>query len=105
MELLLRTIEISRCQHTGTSFFLAATHSPELKQMVSELDFTPAGKPVLVLSLVDACVVEFINNERSHMFKVNAEDGGHYLLHAMNKRDMSKWLEIINQVLKMVAKC
>ncbi|KAK0474351.1 hypothetical protein IW261DRAFT_1568669 [Armillaria novae-zelandiae] len=73
--------------------------------MVSELDFfTPAGKPVLVLSLIDTRVVEFINNERSYMFKVDTEDGGHYLLQAMNQWDMSKWLETINWVSKIAAK-
>ncbi len=88
----------------SSAFGSEPTHGPELKRTVSELDFTPTGKPVLVLSLVDARVVEFINNERSYMFKVDTEDGGHYLLQAMNKRDMTKWLETINRVTKMAAK-
>ncbi|KAK0471613.1 rho GTPase activating protein 22 [Armillaria novae-zelandiae] len=88
----------------SSAFGSEPTHGPELKRTVAELDFTPTGKPVLVLSLVDARVVEFINNERSYMFKVDTEDGGHYLLQAMNKRDMTKWLETINRVAKMAAK-
>jgi len=74
------------------------------KKTAAELDFAPAGKPSLVLSLMDARVAQFINNERSFTFQLDTEDGGHYLLQAMNKRDMMKWIETINRVTKMAAK-
>lgn len=69
-----------------------------------ELDFAPSGKPSLVLSLIDARIAQFINNERSFTFQLDTEDGGHYLLQAMNKRDMTKWIDTISRVTKMAAK-
>jgi hypothetical protein len=79
-------------------------HPPGLKRSASELDFTASGKPSLVISLVDAQVAQFINNERSFTFQLDSEDGGHYLLQAMNKRDMSKWMDTILQVTQTAAK-
>ncbi|GLB37976.1 putative GTPase-activator protein for Rho-like GTPases [Lyophyllum shimeji] len=78
--------------------------SPGVKKTAAELDFVPSGKPSLVLSLVDAQVAQFINNERSYTFKLDTEDGGHYILQAMNRRDMVKWIETISRVTKMAAK-
>ncbi|TFK68485.1 hypothetical protein BDN72DRAFT_679331 [Pluteus cervinus] len=74
------------------------------KRSPSELDFKPSGKPTLVLSLMDAQVSQFINNERSFTFQLDTEDGGHYLLQAVNRRDMMKWINAINRITKMVAK-
>ncbi|KAF8655891.1 hypothetical protein AX16_002876 [Volvariella volvacea WC 439] len=74
------------------------------KRSASELDFKPTGKPSLVLSLMEARVAQFINNERSFTFQLDTEDGGHYLLQAMNKKDMQKWINTINRVTKMAAK-
>lgn len=81
-----------------------SSSSPSIKRTAAELDFTPAGKPSLVLSLMDARVAQFINNERSFTFQLDTEDGGHYLLQAMNRRDMMKWIETINKVTNMAAK-
>lgn len=81
-----------------------ALSSTGIKKTPAELDFTPVGKPSLVLSLLDAHVAQFINNERSFTFQLDTEDGGHYLLQAMNRRDMMKWMETINRVTKMAAK-
>ncbi|KAG6849126.1 hypothetical protein H0H93_011142 [Arthromyces matolae] len=78
--------------------------SPIIKKTATELDFVPSGKPSLVLSLVDARVAQFINNERPFTFQLDTEDGGHYLLQAMNKRDMTKWIETISKVATMAAK-
>ena len=75
-----------------------------IKRTAAELNFTPAGKPSLVLSLMDARIAQFINNERSFTFQLDTEDGGHYLLQAMNKRDMMSWIETINRVTRMAAK-
>jgi hypothetical protein len=74
------------------------------KRTAPELDFVPSGKPSLVLSLVDAKVAQFINNERSFAFQLDTEDGGHYLLQAISKRDMVKWMDTINRVTTMAAK-
>ena len=75
-----------------------------LKRTASELDFPLTSKPSLVLSVMDAQVAQFINNERSYTFQLDTDDGGHYLLQAMTKREMNKWLETISRVTKMAAK-
>lgn len=74
------------------------------KRSASELDFRPTGKPFSVLSLMDARVSQFINNERSFTFNLDTEDGGHYFLQAMNRKDMVKWINTLNRVTKMAAK-
>ena len=43
----------------------------------AELDSMPLSKPSLVVSVAGARVV---NNERSFVFQVDSENGGHYLL-------------------------
>ena len=75
-----------------------------LKRTPSELDFPSTSKPSLVLSVMDAQVTQFINNERSYTFQLDTDDGGHYLLQAMSRREMNKWLETISRVTKMAAK-
>ena len=72
--------------------------------IASELDFIPSGKPMLVLNLTDSHVAQFANNDRSYIFQLDTEDGGRYLLQAMSKRDMSKWIETLSQVSKTAAK-
>jgi len=74
------------------------------KRTPAELDFAPSGKPILVLNVVDAKVAQFINNERSFTFQLDTEDGGHYLLQAISRREMTKWLDTINRVSKTAAK-
>lgn len=66
-----------------------------VKRKPAELDFVTTHKPALVLSLLDARIAPFINNERSYTFQVDTEDGGHYLLQALNKPDMNKWVSSI----------
>lgn len=75
-----------------------------VKRTPEELDFPTTGKPSLVLSVMDAKVAQFINNERSFTFQLDTEDGGQYILQAMGKKDMTKWLETINKVTSTVAK-
>ncbi|KAF8951373.1 hypothetical protein BDZ97DRAFT_1932432 [Flammula alnicola] len=88
-----------------SSAFVSDTPQPiGLKRTPSQLDFTSSGKPSLVLSVMDAQVAQFINNERSYTFQLDTEDGGHYLLQSTNKREMTKWLETISRVTKMAAK-
>ncbi|KAL0574214.1 rho GTPase-activating protein [Marasmius crinis-equi] len=77
---------------------------PALKRTVSELDFVPTGKPSLVLSLMDSRIAQFINNDRSFTIQLDTEDGGHYLLQAINKRDMTKWIDTITRVSNIAAK-
>lgn len=77
-------------------------HGP--KRTPAELDFSPSGKPTLVLSVVDARVHQFINTERSFTFQLDTEDGGHYLLQAIDKADMKKWIDTIEKVSKNAAK-
>ncbi|KAI0366782.1 hypothetical protein BV20DRAFT_971516 [Pilatotrama ljubarskyi] len=78
--------------------------SSPVKRTPAELDFTPSHKPSLVLSVVGARVAQFINNERSFVFQIDSEDGGHYLLQATSQQEMRKWTETIERVSKMTAK-
>lgn len=75
-----------------------------VKKTAEELDFPTSGKPSLVLSIMDAKVAQFINNERSFTFQLKTEDGGNYILQAVNKKEMNKWLETINKVTSTAAK-
>src|SRR6267154_3664842 len=58
----------------------------------------------LFLSVTDARVAQFINNERSFTFQLDTEDSGHYLLQAISKQEMVRWIEQINRVAKLAAK-
>lgn len=87
-----------------SSAFTDSMHTTALKRSPAELDFSPSGKPSLVLSVVDARVAQFINNERSFTFQLDTEDGGHYLLQAISKQEMVRWIEQINRVAKLAAK-
>lgn len=73
------------------------------KRNAAELDFTPTQQPALALSLVDARVAQFINNERSYTFQLDTEDGGHYLLQAASKAEMNKWITAIHSTVKSYA--
>jgi len=64
----------------------------------ADLDFEPTGAPAFVISLVDARVSAFVNNQRSFVFHLDTEDGGRYLFQAMSKLDMNKWIAMINKV-------
>ncbi|ESK91434.1 rho gtpase activating protein 22 [Moniliophthora roreri MCA 2997] len=88
----------------SSAFGADTPHPPVLKRTVSELDFAPSGKPTLVLSLMDSRVAQFINNVRSFTFQLDTEDGGHYLLQALNKRDMNKWIETITRISNIATK-
>ncbi|KAL5486267.1 BEM2 [Sanghuangporus weigelae] len=70
------------------------------KRSAAELDFTPSHKPALLLSMVDAHVTPFINNERSFTFQIDTEDGGHYLLQALSRNDMNQWMQTISTSIK-----
>lgn len=80
----------------------ASSNAP--KRTAAELDFSPSHKPVLVLNVADARVSQFINNERSFTFQVDTEDGGHYLLQALTKQEMKKWMDTIDRIAKSAAK-
>lgn len=69
-----------------------------------ELDFTPTGKPALVLSVVDARISHSMNYERSYTVQLDTEDGGHYLLQMATKAEMKKWIRTIDHVSKTAAK-
>ncbi|KAF8179301.1 Rho GTPase activation protein [Mycena galopus ATCC 62051] len=88
----------------SSAFTNETVHAPAVKRTAEELDFVPAGKPSLVVSLVEAHVAQFINNDRSFTFQLDTEDGRHYLLHALNKQEMRKWLDTIHRVTQTAAK-
>ncbi|KAF4562974.1 rho GTPase-activating protein [Pleurotus pulmonarius] len=87
-----------------SSAFGADIQPTSLKRSPAELDFVPSGKPTHVISLVDTRTAQYINQSRSFTFQLDTEDGGHYLLQAMNRQDMVKWMETINRVAKIAAK-
>ncbi|KAI5119639.1 hypothetical protein M0805_009001 [Coniferiporia weirii] len=74
--------------------------SVSLRRSPAELDFVPAHKPALMLSLVESRTAAFINNERSFTFQLDTEDGGHYLLQALSKNDMNQWMQTINTAVR-----
>lgn len=83
---------------------LIGESGPTQKRTLAELDFkTAPTKPNLVLSLIDAHVVSYINNERSFTFQVDTEDGGHYLMQAMSRPELNKWLAAINNAIHSYA--
>ncbi|KAJ7082182.1 hypothetical protein B0H15DRAFT_952568 [Mycena belliarum] len=88
----------------SSAFGNESVHTPGLKRTAEELDFVPSDKPSLVISLVEARVAQFIRNDRSFTFQLDTEDGGHYLLQAVNKRQMTKWVDTINRVTQTAAK-
>ncbi|KAJ6454183.1 rho GTPase activating protein 22 [Mycena sanguinolenta] len=88
----------------SSAFGSETIHHPAVRRTAEELDFIPASKPSLVVSLVEARVAQFINNDRSFTFQLDTEDGGHYLLQALDKREMRKWLDTINRVTQTAAK-
>jgi hypothetical protein len=88
----------------SSAFDLSVSSSSGAKRTAAELDFPTSSKPSLVLSVMDAKVVQFINNERSFTFQLDTEDGGHYILQAVNKREMNRWLDTINRVTSTAAK-
>jgi len=88
----------------SSAFTSETLHVSGPKKSPSELDFVPSGKPSMVVSLVEARVAQFINNERSFTFQLDTEDGGRYMLQAVDRREMAKWLDTISNVAKMAAK-
>ena len=74
------------------------------KRTVAELDFTPTGKPALVLSIVDARISHSMAYERSYTVQLDTEDGGHYLLQMATKAELKKWIRTIDNVSKTAAK-
>ncbi len=81
-----------------------STSSSAIQRNPAELDFSHSHKPALVLNIANARISQYINNERSFTFQVDTEDGGHYLLQALNKGDMKRWMETIDRVSKTAAK-
>ncbi|EPQ55246.1 hypothetical protein GLOTRDRAFT_61161 [Gloeophyllum trabeum ATCC 11539] len=87
-----------------SSAFLSETPAGVgVKRTAEELDFIPGNKPSFTLSAADAGVAPFINNERSYLFRLDTEDGGHYLLQAINKQALKKWIDTIGRVSKTAA--
>ena len=88
----------------SSAFTSDTLHVPSAKKSPSELDFVPSSKPSLVVNLVEARVAQFINNERSFTFQLDTEDGGRYLMQALDRKEMAKWIDTISNIAKMAAK-
>ncbi|KAI0036125.1 hypothetical protein K488DRAFT_41770 [Vararia minispora EC-137] len=76
---------------------------PAVAVSAAELDFTPSGKPALSLSVADAHVAPFGGAERAYAFRLDTEDGGHYLLQAPTRAEMNKWIQTLRHVAKAAA--
>lgn len=88
----------------STAFYYEKSHeTPRIRRTASELDFTPANKTTLVINVADARVAPFINDQRSFVFQLDTEDGGHYLLQAMSANDMSAWTKAIIKIARSTA--
>ncbi|KAF7797130.1 hypothetical protein EIP86_008322 [Pleurotus ostreatoroseus] len=87
-----------------SSAFTSETFATGVKRTPAELDFSPSGKPAMVLNIAEAKVHQFINNERSFTFQLDTEDGGHYLLQATDKAEMKRWMDTLERVSKTAAK-
>lgn len=83
--------------------FTSESVVPGPKKSAAELDFNPTQKPAMVLSLVDARVFAFINNERSFTFQLDTDDGGHYLLQATSRAEMTQWINTIQDTARSYA--
>ncbi|KAJ3539493.1 hypothetical protein NM688_g6351 [Phlebia brevispora] len=88
----------------SSAFISSETLPSGVKRTPAELDFSPSGKPAMVLNIAEAKVSQFVNNERSFTFQLDTEDGGHYLLQAMDRADLKKWMDTIDRVSKTAAK-
>ncbi|KIY65166.1 hypothetical protein CYLTODRAFT_424593 [Cylindrobasidium torrendii FP15055 ss-10] len=67
-------------------------------------EWNPNGKPAIVISLTtDAKVRPVVNAPRSWMFEIVMEDGGHYVLQAVSRAEMQKWLDVIGRVTSLAA--
>jgi GTPase-activating protein BEM2 len=87
----------------SSAFSSDSLSSNSTKRTVEELDFVPSGKPSLVLTVVDAKTLKFINNERPFTFQVDTEDGGHYLFQATNQKEMAKWMSSVGHISQVTA--
>lgn len=67
-------------------------------------EWIPSGRPSIVLTLTEARVRPAVNPERAWTFEIGTEDGGHYIVQAVNRSEMNKWLEVIGKVTSMAAK-
>ncbi|KAJ7587511.1 hypothetical protein C8J56DRAFT_890421 [Mycena floridula] len=76
--------------HPLSIAFTSDTIASGFKRTASELNFVTSGKLTLVLSLIEARIVQFT-------FLLDMKDGGHYLLQAMNRKEIEK----VNWVKKM----
>jgi hypothetical protein len=84
----------------STAFSSDRLHAPgdAIRRTPSELDFVPTTKPNLVLSLNDATVAWYMNEERSFTFQLITEDGGRWLLQAQSSADLDAWMDAISRV-------
>jgi hypothetical protein len=55
------------------------------------------SKPALVISLINStCSVAYTYTKRDHVFKIVTEEGGQFLLQALDYDDMLQWIKTMN---------
>ncbi|KIJ51425.1 hypothetical protein M422DRAFT_158043 [Sphaerobolus stellatus SS14] len=85
----------------SSAFTSDTIYASPVKRSPEELDFQPNGKPSLVINIVGATVMPFINSVRLFLFTLTTEDGGRYLLQASTNSGLEGWISAISQTAKL----
>ncbi|KAG0376505.1 rho GTPase-activating protein [Mortierella sp. AD032] len=72
-------------------------HYPPRTTSVAGSIHTGGPKPALVISLINStCSVAYTYTKRDHVFKIVTEEGGQFLLQALDYDDMLQWIKTMN---------
>ncbi|ORY07849.1 RhoGAP-domain-containing protein, partial [Basidiobolus meristosporus CBS 931.73] len=87
---------------TSTAIRSKSTNSPSSNNAVSNmLSKFPTAKPSLAINLINSAItIEHSRTKRDHVFKIISEEGGQYLLQAIDRQDMLSWVKAITDAAK-----
>ncbi|KAG0266631.1 hypothetical protein BGZ95_003020 [Linnemannia exigua] len=72
-------------------------HYPPRTTSVAGSIHSGGPKPALVISLINStCSVAYTYTKRDHVFKIVTEEGGQFLLQALDYDDMLQWIKTMN---------
>ncbi|KAK9765230.1 hypothetical protein K7432_006608 [Basidiobolus ranarum] len=75
-----------------------------ISSLPSFLSKVPSVKPSLAINLINSTItVEHSYAKRDHVFKVVSEEGCQYFLQAIDRQDMTEWVQAINNAAKEAA--
>lgn len=87
---------ISESQQTGGGGGGNFQYQPRITSVVGSLH-AGGPKPALVISLINStCSVAYTYTKRDHVFKIVTEEGGQFLLQALDYDDMLQWIKTMN---------